>query len=166
MVGPHNMILVEPTAEYWPNIRHTWVRRFGDIWPLATYWGLLGPNTAGNPVVNDRLFPVESIGDLSPARSYRYLHDNASGATPVLTLDYFGTIPTAITMDVEGAELEVLKGATALLETHPKLWVSVHPDLMERDYNTTPDELFAYLDRFGYTGTHLATDHEEHWMFL
>ena len=166
MVGPGNMILVEPTAEYWPNIRQTWIRRF-DVAPLATYWGLLGPDTAGGPVVNHMSWPAQADGELSPARAYRYLHDNASGATPVLTLDYFGDVPTAITMDVEGAELEVLRGATRLLErVHPKLWISVHPDLMGRDYNTIPAELVAFLNRYGYTGTHLATDHEEHWMFL
>jgi hypothetical protein len=166
MVGPQNMILVEPTAEYWPNIRQTWERRF-DVPPLATYWGLLGPVTEGDAIVTDQGWPTQADGPLSPARSYRYLHDNASGATPVLPLDYFGTVPTAITMDVEGAELEVLRGSFLMLEqAHPKLWISVHPDLMLRDYDTEAHQLHTFLTTFGYHGTYLGTDHEEHWLFL
>jgi FkbM family methyltransferase len=167
MVGPHNMILVEPTAEYWPNIRQTWERRF-DVPPLATYCGLLGsaPRERHHGHVYDQRWCPQSVGPLSHARAYEYLHNDKPDVA-VQTLDYFGSIPTAVTMDVEGAELEVLKGAVALLdEVHPKLWISVHPDLMARDYNSTPEQLTWFLRDLGYTGTHLATDHEEHWMFL
>ena len=164
MVGPGNMIVVEPCAQYWPNIRQTWDRRF-QVPPLATYCGLLGPAPDHDPVIVDEGWPAQSNGDLSPARAYEYLHNEKTDVS-VQTLDYFGAVPTAITMDVEGAELEVLKGAVALLdEVHPKLWISVHPDLMARDYNTSPDELSRFLRDFGYRGTHLATDHEEHFLF-
>jgi FkbM family methyltransferase len=167
MVGPSNLILVEPTAEYWPNIKQSWERRF-NVMPLATYCGLLGPEDKHGPYVYNGGWPAAGEGALSPARAYEYLH-NEKEDVAVLTLDSmfaFDITPTALTMDVEGAELEVLKGAETMLENdHPKLWISVHPDLMARDYNTTPAELNTFLARFGYKGKHLATDHEEHWIF-
>ena len=169
MVGPSNLILVEPNAAYWPNIRQTWHRRFTEP-PRATYRGLLGPEAANDPQVIVGGWPVESDGPLSQDRAYEYLH-NEKPDVPVLPLedlrDFGVPTPTAVTMDVEGAELEVLKGAiNMLVETHPKLWISVHPDLMARDYDTNPAELTEFLAEFGYAGTHLGTDHEEHWMFL
>jgi hypothetical protein len=60
----------------------------------------------------------------------------------------------------------VLQGAEhTLVEHHPQIWVSIHPDLMMRDYGDQPHELYGYLGRRGYTGKHLATDHEQHWHF-
>jgi hypothetical protein len=45
------------------------------------------------------------------------------------------------------------------------VWVSVHPDMMLRDYGTEAEELHAFMADHGYTGEHLATDHEQHWFF-
>ena len=74
--------------------------------------------------------------------------------------------PTALTIDVEGAELLVLWGAEkTLAENSLKVWVSIHEDLMERDFGRTTHEVHTFMEGLGYSGEHLATDHEEHYFY-
>lgn len=164
-VGPQNMVLIEPTAAFWPNIKATWERNCGRP-PRLCYHGL-----ASNVTIDDRPlsceWPKVGNGELIERNAYTYLHDN--DATPQIRLDDLATRagirPTALTIDVEGAELEVLTGATGLLGDVRFVWVSIHPDLMLRDYGTDPEELRAFMADCGYSGEHLCTDHEEHWFF-
>lgn len=166
-VGPENMVLIEPTDCFWPNIKTTWQNN-GYADPLACYDGLLSDKTTDDRTSFDP-WPDACAGDLIDRNKYQYIHDNDAGV-PEMRLDdlvWFGNaVPDAITIDVEGAELLVLRGAEATLrEWHPKVWVSIHPDMMERDYHVTAEELHAFMADYGYTGEHLATDHEEHWIF-
>lgn len=74
--------------------------------------------------------------------------------------------PTVITIDTEGSELTVLRGARRVLtENRPAVYVSVHLDLQwvaERFPGDTGDKLDEWMRSFGYEGRHLATDHERH----
>ena len=73
--------------------------------------------------------------------------------------------PHAITIDVEGAELEVLRGASSILRiVHPLVWVSIHPTMIGQ-YDATREDVLEYMASYGYAATHLGTDHEEHWLF-
>lgn len=75
-------------------------------------------------------------------------------------------IPDALTIDVEGSEFEVLKGAARLLkEHHPIVWVSIHPEFMEERYGTKEEELHALMAELGYVSKFIAFDHEHHWRF-
>lgn len=38
MVGPQNMVLIEPTPEFWPNIHALWYKNY-NVDPLACYAG-------------------------------------------------------------------------------------------------------------------------------
>jgi hypothetical protein len=114
-------------------------------------------------------WPASCVGPLIDRNKYQYIHDNGAGI-PELRLDDLversGVVPQAITCDVEGAELLVFQGATnTLREHHPLVWISIHPDMMLRDYGTEAEELHAFMADHGYTGEHLATDHEQHWFF-
>jgi FkbM family methyltransferase len=56
--------------------------------------------------------------------------------------------PRAVKIDVEGAELMVLKGAQGVISRHkPVLILAVHPPLIPE---RKADELFSVLDRHGY----------------
>lgn len=58
----------------------------------------------------------------------------------------FGTAPTFMKIDVEGAEAEVLRGARSLLSARrPRLLLSTHGDAVR-------DECLSLLAGFGYTG--------------
>jgi len=167
-VGPDNMVLIEPTREFWPNIRATWARNYTHE-PLAFYNGLFSNRTTdGGEDFLD--WPDCTDGPLIDRNKYQYIHEHSDGI-PEITLDAFvartGVVPDAITMDIEGAELLALQGGQdTLAQHHPLLWVSVHPDMALHDYSIQPNQIFDYLAGFGYTATHLATDHEEHFLFI
>lgn len=168
MVGPTNLVLVEPTDRFWPNIRATWERNHGQVLPRATWRGLFAADTTATDLTSTA-WPAESEGPLIDRLAYTYIHEHPE--CPRVRLDDWvtatGMVPTALTIDVEGAEWEILRGAEQLLEAHrPKLWVSLHPDLMLRDYDSDAGLFKVWLRGFGYTLTHLATDHEEHWLAL
>lgn len=174
MVGPGSMVLVEPSTPMWPNIRATWLRNCGTP-PLAAAHCLLG-TTGADDLAPGHLatdgeggWPDAADGPLIDRTAYTYLHDNPSGV-PTVPLDTLarlvGRAPAGVTIDVEGAERDVLQGAERTLAEHmPHVWVSIHPDLMGRDYGASPDDIHTLMARHGYTGTHLSTDHEQHWYY-
>lgn len=167
-VGPENMVLIEPTVEFWPNIKATWERNF-TVPPKAFYCGLFSDQDGD--VIRDgfEYWPTPSAGPLIDRNKYQYIHEHSDNI-PQMRLDDFvarsGVVPQAVTMDVEGAELLVLQGATeTLVSHHPLLWISIHPDLGERDYGVVPADVHDFLGELGYQSEHIADDHESHWRF-
>jgi hypothetical protein len=76
---------------------------------------------------------------------------------------YYGTAPTVITMDVEGSEFEVLKGAEkTILQHKPKIWLSLHPEFLYAQWNVYGREVRDWIIDRGYKETLLAYDHEVH----
>ena len=168
IVGPENMVLIEPTKEFWPNIKATWDRNYFQVPPLACYDGLLSDITNTETTVFEP-WPAAADGDLIDRNKYQYIHDH-DAEIPQITLDDLvdrsGVIPDAITIDVEGAELKVLRGAADTLTEHrPLVWASLHPDLLYRDYGTSVDDVHLFMDSLGYQPTFLGQDHEQHWLY-
>lgn len=172
-VGAQSMCLFESEPRVWPNIRHEFYDN-GLPNPMACYVGLVS-NVTASPTTDydDHMmpngWPACAWGHPTTDRTFRYIHQHTATTKQTRLDDWMRStdiVPTAITMDIEGAEYIALLGAENILATHrPLVWVSIHPDLMERDYESTPEELYAYMTRLGYTGTHLGTDHEEHHFF-
>lgn len=166
-VGDGNMVLCEPTRELWPNIRATWERNGAH--PRRCYDGLLSSETTDLRDTFTGWPPASQSGVLLDRNKYNYIHEHGL-VTPQITVDDLmarcGVTPDAVTIDVEGAELAVLTGAEhTLAEHHPLVWVSIHPDLMVKHYRHTVDMLQTVMSRHGYRGKHVATDHEQHWIF-
>jgi len=70
---------------------------------------------------------------------------------------------------VEGAGLVVLRsGIRTLKRHHPIIWLSIHDINLRPTTRLLPPEEGCHdlLRGLGYTGTHLATDHEEHWVYV
>lgn len=172
-VGAENMVMFEPVPNNWTMIREIWNQN-GLPLPYATVCALVSDKTDNSKADFDRSqregWPSTAYGPLFTERNFRYIHEHAD-RTPQITIDdYVGTtkiVPNAITIDIEGAELLALKGAEATMRTFsPKVWVSVHPELMDRDYAPTkPKDVLDFMDRVGYTSTYLGTDHEQHYFF-
>lgn len=171
-VGAENLVLFEPNPSNWQNIYATWQAENLPN-PLAMRCALVSNRNSGNAdfdtgAING--WPIVALtGNIWTPRSFRYIHEHAD-KTPQLSLDAFvamtGIIPKAITIDVEGAEMRVLLGAEAsLMAHHPLVWVSIHEDLLRRDYGTEPIEVCDFMEKCGYRGEHLAVDHESHWLY-
>jgi FkbM family methyltransferase len=80
----------------------------------------------------------------------------SAGARTVLvtTLDAYaartGTSPTLLKIDVDGAELDVLRGAARILrEARPIVFLEIHHDLLEKD-GVAPADVVAALVDAGY----------------
>lgn len=166
-VGPENMVLIEPTPTFWPNIYTTWYRNYTKS-PRLCYDGLLSDTTT-DPRRNIVGWPGNILQSLIDRNSYQYLWDHDAKVQEIRLddlVDRTGVVPSALTIDVEGGELSVLRGASDTLSRfRPKVWVSVHPDLLAAHYDATAGQVHDYMASFGYTATHLATDHEQHWFY-
>lgn len=175
-IGGDRIVLIEPSPEFWSNLRLTWqANGFAD--PAGVFVGLVADEaTSAEPVdYDDRLvdgWPACSWTDVEcPAMAYRYLfEDKHVRTTRTSTIDDLRDAgapdPTGLSIDVEGAELLVLEGAhDTIVDTQPIVWVSIHPDLMARDFHHEPAQVHALMESHGYTGELLAVDHEEHWRY-
>lgn len=165
-VGGENLVLVEPTPRFWPNIKATWEKNNLPN-PKYCFAGFFGAETTNNAILSSG-WPIESEGDLITALEYKYIHQHTK--IPQVKVDDFvyktNIIPNALTMDIEGGELLVLRGAENTLKKYkPKVWVSIHPDLSIKNYGYTKKDILKFMRKLKYKAKHLATDHEEHWYF-
>jgi len=175
-VGPQNVCLFESSPEFWTHIRAVWEANFDQL-PAATCACLVSDQTKGTLELRPNFYasiwpPVAyrlNIIDTLKYRKYRYLHEHTHEIPQISIDDFVGQSqihPKAIAMDVEGAELRVLQGARSTLQyDRPLVWLSAHPDLLEKDYGTTQEELGEFMYHANYALKHLATDHEVHLFF-
>lgn len=171
----NEVVVVEPNPKAWPCIRATFeANELTDR--IRAWWvGFCGhrawevdPDPIPLRCGTDG-WPACARDGMVPDHGFHHIAEHEP-VTPSVTLDQLvdatGVAPTAITMDVEGAELYVLRGAARTLAEHrPKVWVSVHPDFMRHLYAHDPDEVHQLMADAGYEREYLATDHEEHWMY-
>ena len=172
-VGGENMVLFEPHPDLWPNVRAHWTaNNLPDPRACAVlFLGAVAKDATNRDFVDefDGVWPRCATGPFHLCCSFRHMTEHGH-ATPTTTLDQWvtasGIVPGAITIDVEGAELEVLTGAWHTLETvGPPVWVSIHPEMMRDRYNRRPQELQDLMWAHGYVSEFLQADHEEHWRF-
>ncbi|GAA0137516.1 hypothetical protein YSY43_43570 [Paenibacillus sp. YSY-4.3] len=121
--------------------------------PADINFSLLEKNCMDNDCDNVQIFNV-AIGSKEDKANMNISLDNlgqsyvtleSTGDTVVKTLDSFNDIeqPTFIKIDVEGYELEVLKGMNNILKhSHPTLWIEVTSE--------TVKSVYAYLSQFNY----------------
>lgn len=167
MVGPEYMVLIEPTPEFWPNIRALWEKNF-QYPPMGCYSGLFSNRTTHETSITEvsHTFPREAEGDLLGHLSYKYIHEHGE-VIPQIRLDDFvkltGITPSALTIDTEGSEYPILEGAEDTLRNNSlKVWVSEHDDMALKHYGVTKGQLEEYMKNLGYTREFLAEDHEVH----
>ena len=157
--------LFEPNPKVWANIKAIW-----DANNLAYPYSFVGfasdRSTSGGIYHNN--FPECAEGEIISNHGFLELRDRNA---PEITLDKFSElvdmVPTAISMDVEGSEWHVLKGAEQLiLKHHPKLWVSVHPEFMFSHFGEYSYDMRNWIKDRGYTETFLDYQHELHVLYL
>lgn len=159
-----DVVLAEPNGRVWPNIRAIYEANDLPL-PVLCWPGFLGAgvNELGATVGYEGGWPASASGPVIGDHGFLNLCERPD--IPVTTIDSIAALhrPDVITVDVEGAEFEVLKGAErTLTEDAPVLFVSVHPEFMAAMYDQTPLDLHCFLRDLGYRRRHLCTDHEVH----
>lgn len=155
--------LFEPNDKVWSNIKA--IFEANNVEPLFSYNGFASNKNEGLHNIYNQTFPPSSLGELISDHGFKELHE--PGEITQIKIDDFVMmskyIPDAITLDVEGSEWEVLKGAERTLVEHkPILWVSIHPEFMFRIYEQYQFDLRYWIKSFGYKETILDYQHELH----
>ncbi len=176
IVGPSNVVIIEPAEMNWGTIRSYWMKNTSAL-PRATYAGFL---SNVNYDIENRVwanaFPPESdwypASEFEEHSNFRLLNDTWIPEVvklPKMKLDTLASIvgpPKGVLIDVEGAELLVLSGAEKTIEEfHPTFWISIHPQFMLDRFGTRDSLLHSYMENWGYKSTLIADDHEQHWKF-
>lgn len=160
-----DVVMFEPNEKVWANTLAIWEANKLHA-PKACFQGFASNHTSEQaPVVMDG-FPQSAIdGDIIPDHAFRELI--SAGDIPQVRIDDFieatRIMPTALTMDVEGSEWEVLQGAETYLRVHkPKIWLSLHPEFLFRMFNKYSYEVRRWLIDMGYKEELLDYQHEAH----
>lgn len=151
----------EPVEKMWPSIRFMFEQN--GLKTPHCFVGFAGQEAKnGGEVVSE--WPECSEGDPIEDPGFQFLDERYD--LPVIAIDDLAIDPDVITIDVEGAELEVLLGAELTLgRAQPYVIVSVHPEFIKQRFNQTREDVLAFMAELGYKAELLATDHEEHWLF-
>lgn len=164
IVGGENVHIFEPNKDYFPNIKAIWEANNLNP-PFNCFNGYVGEKTS------DWINFIE-LNEVEGEIFTGCLHPNNID-TPMETLsldDYSAAFmpPDVIMMDIEGAELSVMKGAKELLQNYSVIFfISIHkPEFIKHRSNGTKEDLLKIFSDNGYQAIHLATDHEEHWKFV
>lgn len=168
-VGDEGQVIpVEPSPPYWPIIRQIWeVNGFAP--PCATFNGFASDACSDAERAFAPGWPEASEGEGIPEFGFRHLAQQGD-TTPQITIDDLATLsittPSAIVMDIEGAEWHALSGALVQLEhNRPLVWVSVHPPTMLDWYGKTFADIVELMASVGYVGRLLGEEVEEFWLF-
>jgi FkbM family methyltransferase len=164
------MVLVESTAAFWGEIKETWELNNLPV-PLACFSGLISNETKNLTTKDIRKSWPERIAPYVEGQvGFTHLAESRDDASfPQITIDALAAItkhPDIVTMDIEGSELEALKGALATVESVRPAWlISVHPEFMYHNHGTYERELHDLLRDRGYDHKWLDYDHEHHWLY-
>jgi len=181
--GPDGrIVLVEPNPKVWPNIRAIF-QHPDNRTKLAPVWnwfvGFAAATTELHPHLDDigalakpRIdhpdddpWPECAFGPIIGDHGFRVLAQQYD-STPRIKLDDLIEAADVVTMDVEGAEYDVLWGMRRIMqESKPVVFVSIHPPPLADWYHRKPSEIHDLMAKVGYRGYWLWEDHEQHWMF-
>jgi FkbM family methyltransferase len=162
------VFIVEPNELVFPNVRVIWEAN-GLEPPEGIYVGFCGRTASGNyldglPPNDD--WPECAYGPVIGDHGFKELRD--PGERPVCVVDDLSLafVPDMITMDVEGAEWEVLQGAERTIDEHkPRIYLSLHPEFLIDQYGKYSYEVRRWLIDKGYKETLLDYQHEAHFVY-
>jgi FkbM family methyltransferase len=158
----NRVVLFEANDRVWPNIAAIWDAN--DLDPPLTCFPGFAADSDSDEITIPVGWPESVTGPVIPDHGFLNLAERDD--VQRITIDSMAQLvdpPSAITIDVEGAELVVLHGAKDVLSTcRPLVWVSVHEAFMADMYGHTPADLDGYLRGLDYEPTFLCTDHERH----
>lgn len=164
------VVLFEPNPRVWPNMKAIWdankleypisfcgfaSSRTNDLAHTSIYRGF--PPSANGEVIGDHGFM--NLSEIDQSRSAEVKIDDLTTIEGALQ-------PTVITMDVEGSEWEVLRGAELTLRSHhPVIVLSLHPEFMYEMYHEYAFDCRSWIKGLGYKETLLDYQHEVHLLY-
>lgn len=161
------VVMFEPNDRVWANTKAIWDANELEN-PLATFSGFAANFTSEKAPLLLGGFPPSADGAIIHDHGFKELKDPAD--IPQVKIDdlveQLGIIPTALTMDVEGSEWEVLQGAEKVLNTYkPKIWLSLHPEFLFGQYGKYSYQVRRWLMDMGYEEELLDYQHEAHFYY-
>lgn len=160
-----SMVLVEPNEKVWPNTKAIWEANKLTP-PLGCFVGFAAnADIFPSSHMNYNRFPACADGPIISDHGFKELHDR--GDIPQVKIDTLvqmvGIVPDFLSIDVEGSEFEVLRGAEKTLREHrPIIWLSVHPEFMFANWKEYSGDLRQWVKDLGYKEEILAYSHELH----
>lgn len=160
------VVVFEPNPKVWSHYPLLWEHNKLNK-PLACIPGFASDKINNLSRIYYNEWPPEVDNQIEAAHGFKelYLEGDNYGQITIDSCVYEHNIkpPTAISLDVEGSEGRVLKGATAVLkEFKPKIWLSGHPEFMMQQWNEHLYDLRFWLWSLGYKETLLDYQHEVH----
>lgn len=170
------LILFEPNPLVWPNIKAIWeANKLPDLtyffvgfasnkvdikpdyfvnggynmgWPNCAYGDVIGNHGFKELAYESDVISQTKIDNVLSADPYRH----------------YGI--DMISLDVEGSEFEVLRGAEETLKKyHPRIYLSLHPEFMFNMFNEYSMDLRRWIMNLGYKETLLDYQHEAHFYY-
>lgn len=174
------VVLFEPNPKAWSHIRSIWEANNLEF-PAGIFAGFASDITEKASIDSEMIeqlkigedgYPQCSKGEMEAAHGFKEVDKEARYFDQIKIDDYvqeYKIVPTAISLDVEGAEGMVLRGAENTLKLfHPKIWLSGHPEFLHENFNGRAGfhylrELRDWLKKeLGYKEEILDYDHEVH----
>lgn len=174
-----HMVFFEPNPLACPAMKAIWQAN-NLPQPLDFYRGFASDKTTVQVIKINNSFDDIYIEDMIPASGFAALSDGRPDIPQVRLDDYCSTTriyPDVITMDIEGSEFQMIKGAMRVLAEHkPHIFMSIHPDFMYESYRHEGEwkekfgddkqrvvHLLRTIDEIGYTHKIIEWDwHECH----
>jgi FkbM family methyltransferase len=159
------VLMFEPNDKVMPNIKAIWE---ANNLPLSD---LFFPGFAGNELSGDQAFTqvADIKGEVISDHGFKELQANEITHLPVTTIDSVAERyepPTVITMDVEGAEFEVLKGSEQTLLKHkPVIVLSLHPEFLREFWGVYSRDVRNWIIDRGYEEELIEYEHEVHLIY-
>lgn len=164
------LVMFEPNPAVWANIKGIWdANKLPD--PYFCLDGFAGNENSFSGDIDfsqERKWPAFAEGEMIAEHGFKNLCE-ADGTIPIVKIDTMAETlmpPDFISIDVEGAEWEVLRGAQAVLhQYHPTIFLSLHPEFMYEIYKEYGNDLRYWLKQMGYIETLLDYQHEVHLLY-
>lgn len=161
------VVMFEPNDLVWPNTKAIYDANHLEL-PLAVFSGFACNHTSEKVPVILGGWPESAHGEVIHNHGFKEVEDNID--LPEVKIDdlveQVGIIPTALTMDVEGSEWEVLQGAEEVITKYkPKIWLSLHPEFLFRKHDKYSYEVRRWIIDKGYTEELLDYQHEAHFYY-